>query len=439
MALSADTIKKYVTLDNKIHELELKNSRKAYEQLENHLKNLKGEQTTQKAQFELKSKATAKEKSDVDNLSKTMEQTVLDKGKDGYEKAMNKEEAEYLEALASQDMVKKNLDKTEQAIKEIEAKLPAAKAEVDVLDKLCKEQEEVLNSIFKGSYGSALENRLEADLDMMQEKKQRIDVARYKWTNGRVLLQHAVNQLAAATTCWSDLKKVPTGDSQRRYHEATKARNNLIAAIQNIQSTQKYLDNITFPYCDQKEIVTLEKAMNNMYTDMMTPDRYQHAEACYTTTQKRCAALLQWFDAVINTTILKDLNDANAKAAEAEKHLRAERMRLLKVLADEQNIAFDMDEAVQKKGEAQGMQEPDVKPAGELQQENTPSPPMKNIADKMPSQDEIFGNMEELKKVHDQRISEYQKVEEMNKARMDQGLQEKLAERRQRRMKQTAS
>ena len=82
------------------------------------------------------------------------------------------------------------------------------------------------------------------------------------------------------------------------YNLATEARNNLYAAIQNLQNTQKYLSNIEFPYCKEDEIKTLQKAAANVYIDMMTGDRHKHALNCFTVTHKRTYALLQWFDNV---------------------------------------------------------------------------------------------------------------------------------------------
>ena len=79
---------------------------------------------------------------------------------------------------------------------------------------------------------------------------------------------------------------------------ATEARNNLVAANQNITSAQKYLHTIQFPYCKPDEMDTLARATNNIYTDMQSEERLGHALNCYGTTHKRAAALLQWFDNV---------------------------------------------------------------------------------------------------------------------------------------------
>ncbi|XP_069102788.1 GRIP1-associated protein 1-like isoform X2 [Argopecten irradians] len=437
MALSVDTLNNYIKLDNQIHELEIKNTRKAYEELQGRLGSLQTENKTLKQQLEEKCQKTKKELDDVERVVKEMEQAVLAKGQKQYDEEMAREKAEHLEALAEQEKVQKFLEENEKEIKQVEKQAAEAKVGNDQLNKLYQEQEELLNSIFNGSYGSALENELEADLEMHRERKQRIDIARYKWTNGRVLLSHACNQLNTATKGWTEMRGIKC-DIQKRYQEVTPVRNNLLAAIQNMQSAHKYLDNIPFPYCKQDEIDTLSHATANIYTDMTSEDRSIHAGECFSTTYKRCAALLQWFDTVINTTITKDLREATDNAAEAEKHLRAERMRLLKEMADKQNVVFNVDESVKHKDESQGMQGSDIKPVGDVQEDNTPAPVQRNIA-ALPSQDEIFGNMEELKKKHDQRIGEYQKIEEMNKARVAQGLEEKLAQRRQRRMEQRAS
>ena len=79
---------------------------------------------------------------------------------------------------------------------------------------------------------------------------------------------------------------------------ASIARNNLVAAAQNIQGAQRYLSNVQFPYCTPAEVTTLNKATAYIFTDMQTTERHQHAMDCYSTTAKRCGALLQWINQV---------------------------------------------------------------------------------------------------------------------------------------------
>ena len=45
----------------------------------------------------------------------------------------------------------------------------------------------------------------------------------------------------------------------------------------------------------------------------------------------------------------------------------------------------------------------------------------------------LTGDINELKKQHDKDMEEYERTQELNKARMDQGLQDRLRQRRSRR------
>ena len=51
--------------------------------------------------------------------------------------------------------------------------------------------------------------------------------------------------------------------------------------------------------CDQ--VATLNKATAYIFTDMQTAERHGHAGECYETTAKRCGALLQWINMVIQS------------------------------------------------------------------------------------------------------------------------------------------
>ena len=52
-----------------------------------------------------------------------------------------------------------------------------------------------------------------------------------------------------------------------------------------------------------------------------------------------------------------------------------------------------------------------------------------------PSHDDLFGDIEQLKKKHEEELAEFEKTQNMNRARVEQGLQEKLRARRSRKRK----
>lgn len=446
--VTQETIDKYVALDNKIRLLENKNIRKTYDSVKKRYDILVLSLKTLNKKYEECKQQTAKEKADVDKLDI---KSFL--SKEAFDQSMSKEKAEYLEALNREELIKRQLDTAQPHLVETEKELAKEKAGIAELEKMCQEQEELLSKIFDGAYGSELENKLESDLDLVREKRQRIGNAKYKWTNGRILLEHACTQLAVANKCWGEVNNSSL-NMQQKYVIATEARNNLIAAIQNLQSCQKYLDNIDFPYCKPNEVQTLEKATNNIYVDMQSPDRHKHAGECYRVTHRRAAALLQWFDNVINTVIEKDILESTKEEAEASKKLRAERIKLLKAKVESQGLdaQVNIDDSAKKElampdGEeedveiqavifkADGEDDNSLRPAQDVPPAPTPVP-LSELAPP-PNNEALFGNIEQLKKQHEKEISDFQKAQEMNKARLQQGLEAKLAARRNRRTKNT--
>lgn len=57
----------------------------------------------------------------------------------------------------------------------------------------------------------------------------------------------------------SNFFSLPCSDSKLQYYCVAETRNNLSAALQNLQGAQRYLQNIDFPYCTPSEIATVSK------------------------------------------------------------------------------------------------------------------------------------------------------------------------------------
>merc|ERR1712083_588920 len=253
-----------------------------------------------------------------------------------------------------------------------------------------------------------------------------------------------MGQLNEAVTKWKSLTNIDPGKLEERYGVASIARNNLVASAQNIQGAQRYLSNVQFPYCAPSEVATLNKATAYIFTDMQTPERHQHALDCYSTTAKRCGALLQWINQVVNNTIAKDLDDINKKVKDASMGLRKERVRLIKIKAREitgEDIeleAADIDTDVNVEVNLNDLARTEgIDPS--LLATLTPAQlaAINSISDEdlapPPSSDDIFGHMEELK---NQFAEDNQKIADQmaeNEARVKNNMAAKLAERRQRR------
>ncbi|KAI1723069.1 CILiary localization [Ditylenchus destructor] len=115
-----------------------------------------------------------------------------------------------------------------------------------------------------------------------------------------------------------------------RYFAAAEARNNFLAAGQNIQSCRVYLGRVKFPYATEEEMTLMEQAIQNAFNDIQSNASLQRAHNVYQSTHKKVASLIQWFDKVINDTILKDLDRSNTNVVRKQRQLREERLELMK-------------------------------------------------------------------------------------------------------------
>ncbi|KAG8177962.1 hypothetical protein JTE90_014705 [Oedothorax gibbosus] len=152
---------------------------------------------------------------------------------------------------------------------------------------------------------------------------------------------------------------------------------------------------------------------------------------------------------VLNTTIAKDLAQVSQESNDKAQELRQERIRLIRlkvkeitgkeVDADARSLdteADDLaaDEQVARLFEADRL---DGKNSNLLTANSSlppaPTPvPVSDLAP-IPTNEEIFGKIDELRKKHAVEMADFEKAQTINKARTTQGLQEKLQARRSRR------
>ncbi|XP_066971540.1 uncharacterized protein synr isoform X1 [Macrobrachium rosenbergii] len=454
ITVDRSTLEEYLQVEREIAEEEQNNPIQPLELKSDQLGKLTNEIETLEVHLQELEKQTEKEKADVDLLENSdgdLKATLLEMG-NSFDEQMAKEKAEYLAALNKQEITERELETHRKTRDQVAEEVAELEIRARKLQKLYKRHDDLMDRLFGGEYGSALENALEAELDELEAHRCRIMEANFKWRQAQMMLEYACKQLAVAVQKWQDLPAIPTIDLEIRYSVAAETRNNLVAAGQNISGAQRYLDNVTFPYCAPSEVETLNKATEYVFTDMQSNERHQHAQTCYTTTHKRANALLQWFDTVINNTIMKDLNDINERVKQKTIALRRERVRLIKAKAkelwgtdielDATLRAQDLDlEAYSKAGLTEGDV---VKIEGseiETERAGTPPPLSEEELAPVPSNTVIFGNMydhyqkqlENLAQQHREEMDQFIKDQENNTQRINANLQDKLMARRQRR------
>ncbi|XP_054708517.1 uncharacterized protein LOC129218305 [Uloborus diversus] len=447
--ITVETLQKYLDLEKEIQRFEkrhiLDNFQLKSEQLDQLEKTLQILQENRNVQAQSLHQLQAA--IDRTNGTQSLKQFLFEKSQKG--EVLNEDEEEYVDLLNRQEVIERQIDSTTKQRDLLKEEISALTIDGELLQKLYVQRDELLDSIFGGQYGSERENRLEKEYDLLLERKNHIDQAHFKWKQAQIMVKQACSQLGLAVQKWKELLEKPENDMEQRYYHAAETRNNLVAASQNLQGAHSFLPNIAFPYCGEDEVDTLNKAVTFIFTDMQTPERYEHALNCYHTTYRRSGALKQWFDQVLTTTISKDLAEITEESKAKAQELRQERIYLIKSKVKDitgKDVDFDArsldteaedaaaDEQVARLFEAErleGKNQNFLTTSSTLPPAPTPVP-ISDLAP-MPTNEEIFGKIDELRKKHAVEMADFEKAQTINKARTTQGLQEKLQARRSRR------
>ncbi|XP_043212320.1 restin homolog isoform X3 [Amphibalanus amphitrite] len=394
-----------------------------------------------------------KEKADVDQLERPdVKKFLIEQGK--LDARMSKEQEEYLEALQKKEIAKQERDEAIRQKENIQREVEQLQNKASRLQNLLTKQDALLGKIFGGEYGSELENKLEQELDALEAHKARIMEANYKWRQAQMMMEFACRQLAVAVQKWQDLPEVPQTSLEVRYTMAAEARNNLVAASQNIEGAHRTLSHVEFPYCNPDEVETLNKATSYVFTDMQSEERHAHAGQCYDITHKRAAALLQWFDQVLNTTIMEDLAKVNLMVKETSQKLRQERVRLIKLKAQEvwgADVDIEIDSGVSADDEdlnamlMEGVSDSEVAKTDETQGDSprakTPPPLTAEEMAPLPTSEAIFGksyeqlqeDLEQMRTELESDMNYFQQEQDRQAERARGDLQAKLNARRRNR------
>ncbi|KAH7695153.1 Protein W03G9.7, partial [Aphelenchoides avenae] len=205
--LTEGVVQDYINLEKSIHRYERKNVLKKYESKTIFADDVKKTVDQLEATYKELKKQTDKEKADVDNIEQPSVKSFL-KQQGTWEQRFNKEQQEYLDALNKQEVAEKELKGAKMQYERAAKIAEIYKTQTDTLNDLYEKQDNMLIGIFGPDYASEKENKLEAELDDALEWQQRVSLAKFKWTNGRVLLVHASTQLAFGITRWKELEHI---------------------------------------------------------------------------------------------------------------------------------------------------------------------------------------------------------------------------------------
>ncbi|VDL77328.1 unnamed protein product [Nippostrongylus brasiliensis] len=434
--LTEGVVQDYINLEKAINKLERKNVMKKYESQTIYADNLKN--TVE--QLEAVLKELRKQTQVEVKLMKT--RGYRDRTFQGeWDARFEKEKNEYEDAVNKQEAVEKELELSKVKFETAQRVTEIYKQQTDELLALYEKQDKMLSC-------EETSNLRDFQVDEMMDWQQRVALAMFKWANGRVLLVHALTQITFGINRWQDIKKIEASNSRARYFAAAEARNNFIAAAQNVQSCRMYLNKVEFPYATEEEIILMEDTATSAFKNVQDDKVVKKALKVFQETQGKVARLIQWFDKVINDTIRKDLDQANNAVIKKQKALREERLSLMKKQTQKElghSLEFEYDSVSDDdlEKELKALEEQAIKEMKSVKDKKIseilsygPSDsntlPLSKLAP-IPSKDALFGRSDVKQKLteHDSSRKEFVKRNYIQREKQAMAIQEKLKMRRQ--------
>ena len=113
-----------------------------------------------------------------------------------------------MDALNQQEVAEKEMKSQQEEYNALYAEVQSLQNECEELQRLRGEREKRLDEIFDGKYGSELEGQLEAETELLTERKDMISRTQNYWKNAKLLMEHARQQLAYSTRRWAQINTV---------------------------------------------------------------------------------------------------------------------------------------------------------------------------------------------------------------------------------------
>lgn len=475
---SEDALKEFVDLQNQLKSLEEKSAGNNYGMKHTRLVELHKNLNASHEILEKLKAQTAKEYQDVVDFNAAFNMRSMFINQAQMNADYQKEQNEYLDAVNKQEIAQQEFENLKSQYKKLYNEVTAAKDDQEELNKLRSKEEELLGRIFNDSYGSDKEWKLEMELDLLGQRKDRINAAYVRWRAAHVYLDTATKQLSWSTRRWAQIATHKVTILVVKYQMVAETRNHLIAAAQNITSAHGNLKPVNIPYFTDVDLQQLQQITRTIFNDVNIPNNYQNSYYTFASLFSKCSHLLQWVNQVLQDTISKDLAGVKKEFQEKYYELKEERMSLIKAKVKEK-LGVELEVEVTKdelsSDESSSLEGADIAEPGEVAKEEgdeeAPAPdenegvpdkapppeegevppdggeagpaeteaatkrvPLSELAP-APTAEDLFGNIDQLKKQHEDELAEFEKAQEINKARVQQGLQEKLRARRSRRRK----
>uniref|UniRef100_A0A182NU02 Uncharacterized protein n=1 Tax=Anopheles dirus TaxID=7168 RepID=A0A182NU02_9DIPT len=195
----------------------------------------------------------------------------------------------------------------------------------DQLKRLYLEQDHLLVAVYNGTYGSVTEQKLDAELDVARDVRDRLGGAVEQWRIAGGLLRAAAKGLHQVVEYWELIR--PSRSAEETITLALDARSTCHGALIALEAAQAALPSVEVPYITVRQQSAVRHALIYLLTDMVNPARYQHTRDVFGVFSANVSKAVHWLHECYNESLKQDYDSADQAATLLAKTLREERLR----------------------------------------------------------------------------------------------------------------
>ena len=139
------------------------------------------------------------------------------------------------------------------------------------LRELYSEQDNLIATISGGTYSTNLEQKLDLELEVMREIRDRLGGASEQWKTAGNLLRASARGALAAFESWSLVG--PSKDAEERIHLALDARSACHSSLAALEGAQQALPQVEIPFISLRQASAVRHAIIYLLTDMANDAR----------------------------------------------------------------------------------------------------------------------------------------------------------------------
>ncbi|XP_013103027.1 uncharacterized protein LOC106084098 [Stomoxys calcitrans] len=191
------------------------------------------------------------------------------------------------------------------------------------LNELYVHHDGIIAFISGGTYMSRLEERLDSQLEVARDVRDKLGSTLEQWRICGLLLRACANSATQSLKQWRKVKTII--NPKEKIETALACRKDLQASLVSLECAQLSLPHVEIKYTSNRQILAVKHCNTYMITDIANMARYEHTSKVFIAYESNVSKASTWLYETFNKTLRPDFERAEERVKDLAKTLRDHR------------------------------------------------------------------------------------------------------------------